>query len=50
MTINGMNIRPPIELADRTSLTLDEAITLNSMLNIAAMGIRRKITPMLQSG
>jgi hypothetical protein len=34
-------------LAGRTSLTLDEAIALNSVFNMAAIGIRRKITPIL---
>jgi hypothetical protein len=41
MAKKGKNIRIPKLLALRTSLTLDETITLNRMLITNAMGTRR---------
>jgi len=50
MTVNGMNMSLSTGLAGCTSLTLDETSVLNSIFNMAAIGMRRKMTPMLFSG
>jgi len=48
---NGINIRPAIWVAPRTSFTRDDAITATSMLRIAARGERSSsITPAFQLG
>jgi len=50
MTLDGMNMSLSTGLAGCTSLTLDETSVLNSIFNMAAIGMRRKMTPMLFSG
>ena len=50
-TTNGINMRPAIWFAPRTSFTRDDAITAISMLRIAARGARsNNITPAFQLG